>query len=210
MIYLWTINGSDLELNLKELLKYEELTKIYARDKMNGKLIAKQQFKYIDFMSNRESYPIREGLNKIDAHNFAVKHSGLPLDFKPDKAIEDAIFVCQGLNGGVIENLIDATVAAFRVDANLMLKAKTFIHSLEDKVTTPDGINEISKLTDMVISMSGKIPGKIESLLKLREDYNKKINNIINEKRGGGEIPNSYTGTGFEESSDTGEVKKLD
>lgn len=210
MIYLWTVSGSDLELNIKELLKYKELAEIYSRDKTDGKLIAKQHFKYIDFMSNRDSFPIREGYNKLDAHKFALKHSGLSNNFKTDGAIEDAIFLCQGLNGGVIENLIDATVAAFRVDANLMGKAKEFIHSLEDKVTTPDGINEIIKLTDMIINASGKIPSKIESLLKLREEYDKKINKIVNEKRGGGEIPNSYNGSGFEEFSDTGEIKRLD
>ena len=210
MIYLWTVNGSELELNLKELLKYKELTEIYVRDKMNGKLIAKREFKYIDFMSNRESFPIREGLNKIDAHKFAVKHSGLPVDWTTDKLVEDAIFLCNGLNGGIIENLIDSTVAAFRVDANLMTKARKIIQELEDKVTTPDGINEITKITDLIINVASKIPSKINSLLELRADYEKKLNNIGNERRGGGEIPNSYTGAGFEQFSDSGEIERLD
>lgn len=210
MIYLWTIKNSEIELNLKEILKYKQTEYIYARDKMNGKDRAKQEFKYIDFMSNRDSFPIREGLSYNDSHKFAVLHSGLPKDYTADKYVKEAIELCKTLNGGVIETLIDSTVAAFRVDANLMAKIKIFIQDLEDKVITVEGVNEIVKLTDTIITMSGKIPGKITSLLTLRDEYDKQVNKIVNEKRGGGEISSSFDGGGFEQSTDSGEVEKVD
>jgi len=210
MIYLWKLNGDELELNLPEILKYTSLAKIYSRDTMAGKVSAKREFKYIDFLANRDSFCVLQGLSKEEAHKFAKKHSRLPKDWAPDEYLVKAIECAKSLNGGIIEDLIDATVTAFRVDARMMSKLKDLLEVLENKVTDVEGVLQVTKLTDTISNVAGTIPNKINKLLELREEYAKAQSKQINEKRGGGEIGNSLDGSGIEQYSDTGIAEKLD
>lgn len=210
MIYLWKLNGEELELNLSEILKYKELEKVYTRDKMAGKMLAKAEFRYIDFLANRDSYCIKNGLSELEAKKFAIANSRLPDNYVPDKITQAAITKARELNGGVIEDLIDATVSAFRVDAKMMIKIKQLLEQEGVKVADVQGVEAIMKMTDAVIKMSSTIPNKINQLLELREAYEKKLKEGTNEKRGGGEISNSYDGSGIERYADDGDIEKLD
>jgi len=195
---------------LSEILKYPKIAKVYTRDRMEGKMLAKREFRYIDFLVNRDSFCIREGLSDAEAIAFAKHNSGLPKEYVADKIVIEATETCRHLNGGIIEDLIDATVSAFRVDAKMMIKVKELLESLATKVADIDGVTQITKMTDSIINISGTIPGKITKLLELREAYAKAQSKTIDERRGGGEIGNSYDGSGIEKYSDTGEVEKLD
>ena len=210
MIYLWRVEQEELVLNLREILKYKEFESIYLRDASNGKMLSKREFRYIDFIANRESYCVREGLNKTEAHNFAIKNSGLPSDYKADKYIERAIEKAKELNGGVIEDLIDSTVAAFHVDAKLVKHVRDLMEKIEGDVKELKDVENVLKLTDTLINISSTIPAKVTKLLSLREEYDKQQSKLTNTRRGGGEISNSFDGTGIEQLNDTGQVEKLD
>lgn len=210
MIHVWKVEGQELVLNLKELLKYSEFTAIYARDTSNGKALAKREFKYIDFIVNRDGYCVREGYNEKEAHAFAVKNAGMPSDYTPDKAVAKALAKAKELNGGVIEDLIDSTVAAFRVDAKLVKHVRALMEKIEGDVKEVSDVENVLKLTDAVINISNTIPLKITKLLALREEYDKQQSKISNTKRGGGELSNSLDGTGIEQLQDTGEVERMD
>lgn len=210
MIHVWKIEKDELVLNLRELLKYPEFASLYTRDTMNGKLMAKREFKYIDFIANRDGHCVKEGYDSKEAHEFAVKNSGLPSDYKPDKYVSRAIEKAQELNGGVIEDLIDSTVAAFHVDAKLVKHVRALMEKITGEVKEIADVENIMRLTDTLINISSTIPAKVTKLLLLREEYDKQKSKTINTKRGGGELSNSYDGAGIEQFSDSGEVERLD
>lgn len=210
MIYLWKVEGQKLVLNLAEILKYPDIAAIYIRDTSSNKMISSREFKYIDFIANRDSFCVREGYNEKEAHEFACKNAFMPQDYTPDKQVIKAINKCKELNGGIIEDMIDATVSAFRVDAKLVKHIKVLMENIGDKLDKIQDVENVMKITDTVINLSNTIPFKIEKLLKLREEYDKKVSGKLNTERGGREITNSLEGTGIEESQDTGEVERLD
>ena len=210
MIHVWRVEGAELVLNLKELLKYDEFKILYVRDTSNGKMLAHREFKYIDFIANRDSHCVREGFNEKEAHTFAVKNSGLPSTYMPDKFVIKAVNLAKELNGGIIEELIDSTVAAFRVDAKLVKHVKFLMEDIAGKVTDVASVENVLKLTDAIINISATIPSKVEKLLALRAEYDKQKSKQTNTMRGGAELLNSFDGTGIEELSDTGKVESLD
>lgn len=210
MIYLWRLEGDSLVLNLKEILKYDELGIIYRRDKSNDKMLAKREYRYLDFIADRDSYPIMNGLSNLEAHNFAVEHAGMAKDYKPDDIMKKAVEVCRRLNGGIIEGLIDTTIDAFRIDARLMGKVKKLASELEKKALTIEDISTIMDLTKATIAMSAEIPSKVAKLLALKEEYNNSKSKTAEALRGGGVIGNSYDGTGLEQRADSGQVESLD
>lgn len=210
MIYLWRLEGDTLVLNLKEILKYDELGIIYKRDHSSDKMFAKREYRYLDFVSDRDSYPIMNGLSNQEAHNFAVEHAGMARDYKPDDIMIKAIHVCRRLNGGIIEGLIDTTIDAFRIDARLMAKVKKLATELEKKAITVNDISTIMDLTKATINMSAEIPNKVTKLLALKEEYNNSKSKTSEALRGGGDISNSYEGTGIEVRADSGQTERLD
>lgn len=210
MIYLWRLEKETLVLNLEEILKYDDLAIIYRRDQSADKYMAKREFKYIDFIANRDSYCVENGFSDRESHNFAVEHSGLPKDYKPDKLIVKGVQTSRRLNGGVIEELIDTTIGAFRIDAKIMGKMKKLAQDLFVKATTVEDITGIMDLTKAVIDMSSAIPTKVTKLLELKIQYNDSKSKTSNSLRGGGEIANSYEGDGLEKFSDSGKVETLE
>ena len=210
MIYLWNIEGEELRLNLKEILKYDEIAVLYRRDRSPDKTVSRREFRYLDFIVDRDSYPMQNGLSNMEAHKFAIEHSGLPKDYMPDEEIKRAIKVCRKLNGGIIEGLIDTTIGAFRIDGKLMGKVQALAAELETKALTIEQISTIMDLTKTTIQMSSEIPSKVSKLLALREEYKNSQSKTSNTLRGGGDIGNSYDGAGIEKYSDSGETEKLD
>ena len=210
MIYLWRLEGQELVLNLKEILKYDELAAIYKRDKPADKMIAKRDFKFIDLIADRDSFCVREGLSLTEAITFAAKNSNMPSDFKPDKQIMKAIEKAKELNGGIIEDMLDSTISAFRVDAKLVKHIKVLMEDVGDNLKDLTDVEKVMKLTDIVINVSNTIPDKINKLLVLREEYNKKLNKTLNTQRGGKELTASFDGAGLEEFKDSGKVERVD
>jgi hypothetical protein len=210
MIHVWRVEGQELVLNLRELLKYTEFNSVYIRDASNDKALSKREFKYIDFITNRDGFCVKEGYNDKEAHVFAVKNVGMPSDYIPDKYVLRAIDKARELNGGVIEDLIDSTVAAFRVDAKLVKHVRFLMEKIEGEVKDVADVENVLKLTDAVINISSVIPAKIIKLLALREEYDKQQSKTNNTKRGGGELSNSLDGTGIEQLQDTGQVERMD
>lgn len=210
MIYLWNIQGDTLELNIREILKYPELAKLYGRDKSNLHAQAKREFHYIDFLCNIDSFPIQEGLTKEEAHAFAVKHSNLLEDYKPDKDVKKAINLVKELNGGVIENMLIAAISALKADSVILNKTKVLLEKLTNEADDVESFDNIFKLTNTLLTVSSQIPAKVKSLTELKENYDKVKKNGGETMRGGGDLKNSYEGRGFEELSGTGEVERLD
>jgi len=209
--HLWKIeNNQTLVLNLREILKYNEFAIIYNRDKTNGKLQAHNEFKYIDFHSNRAGVPIVSGFNAKETHEFAIKHSNLSDKYLPDEHVKKAIKKAKELNSGVIEDMIDTIVAALHVSAKVVTHAKELMEDLESKAKTVEEIQAIIKLTDVVVDMANTIPMKVKKLLELKDEYDKQEAKTSNTKRGGGELTESFDGGGFEKSDDTGQVERLD
>ena len=206
MIHLWTIKGDTLVLNISEILKYKELAIIYKRDETDNKSFAHKEFRYIDFLSNREGYCILNGLSKKEMHLHAIRNSNLHEDYKPDTFVKIAISkVYDELNGGVIEKLIDSAVRSLNICSQGIVQMTDKAEDIIEKASITD--EDIAKLTGLLTqinTMSASIPVKVRTLLDLRKEYDFASKGSIIE-RGGKTYTDSLDGNGEVESvsSDT-------
>jgi len=197
MIHLWNVTGDTLNLNVSEILKYKELTVIYKRDNTDDKSFAHKEFRYIDFLSNREGYCIVNGLSKKEAHKHAVLNSNLHKDYIPDAFIKIAINkVYDELNGGVIEKLIDSTIRSLNLSAETVVQITNRAEELLDKASgTDEDITKLITLTNQVSQIAVGIPDKVTKLIELRKQYDTASKGTIQE-RGGKEYTASLDGAG--------------
>lgn len=201
MIHLWTVTGDTLTLNNSEILKYKELAIIYKRDETDDKAFARKEFRYIDFLSNREGYCILNGLSKKDAHKHAVLNSNLHVDYKPDTFVKIAISkVYDELNGGVIEKLIDSAVRSLNICSSGIVQMTDKAEDIIEKASgADDDIAKLIGLLTQINNLSASIPVKVRTLLDLRKEYDISNKGTVIE-RGGKAYTNSLDGDGEVES----------
>jgi len=211
MLHLWTVNGNTLILNVSEILKYKELAIIYKRDESDDKAFARKEFRYIDFLSNREGYCVLNGLSKKDAHKHAVLNSNLHPDYKPDTFIKIAISkVYDELNGGVIEKLIDSAVRALNISASGIEQMTDKAEDIIDKASgTDEDIAKLIGLLTQINTMSASIPVKVRTLLDLRKEYDISSKGTVIE-RGGKTYTPSLDGDGEVESIGSDEDDRME
>jgi len=211
MIHLWTITGNTLKLNTSEILKYKELAIIYKRDDSDDKAFAHKEFRYIDFLSNREGYCIVNGLSKKDAHNHAVLNSNLHKDYKPDTFVKIAISkVYDELNGGVIEKLIDSSIRSMSISASAVVQITDKAEDIIEKASgTDEDIAKLIGLITQITNISASIPDKVRKLLDLRKEYDIASKGTIIE-RGGKAYTDSLDGNGEIESDSFDEDDRME
>jgi len=211
MIHLWQTTGNTLTLNVSEILKYKELAIIYKRDETDNKAFAHKEFRYIDFLSNREGYCIMNGLSKKEAHSHAVKNSNLHPDYKPDTFIKIAISkVYDELNGGVIEKLIDSSIRSLQIAASGIVQMTDKAEDIIDKASgTDEDIAKLIGLLTQITTMSASIPTKVRTLLDLRKEYDISSKGTVIE-RGGKAYTDSLDGNGDVESEGSDEDDRME
>jgi len=211
MLHLWTVNGNTLILNVSEILKYKELAIIYKRDESDDKAFARKEFRYIDFLSNREGYCVLNGLSKKDAHKHAVLNSNLHPDYKPDTFIKIAISkVYDELNGGVIEKLIDSAVRSLNIASSGIVQMTDKAEDIIEKASgTDEDIAKLIGLLTQINTMSASIPVKVRTLLDLRKEYDISSKGTVIE-RGGKTYTPSLDGDGEVESIGSDEDDRME
>ena len=201
MIHLWTVIGDTLKLNISEVLKYKELAIIYKRDVTDDKSFAHKEFRYIDFLSNREGYCILNGLSRKEADKHAILNSNLHPDYKPDTFVKIAISkVYDELNGGVIEKLIDSAVRSLNISSSAVVQITDKAEDIIEKASgTDEDIAKLIGLLAQITTISASIPTKVRTLLDLRKEYDLSNKGSIIE-RGGKTYTDSLDGNGEVES----------
>lgn len=211
MIHLWNVIGDTLTLNVSEILKYKELAIVYKRDQTDNKSFAYKEFRYIDFLSNREGFCIVNGLSKKEAVKHAILNSNLHPDYKADTFVNIAICkVYDDLNGGVIEKLIDSAVRSLNISASAIVQITDKAEDIIEKASgTDEDIAKLVGLLTQITNISASIPDKVHKLIDLRKEYDLSNKGSVIE-RGGKAYTDSLDGAGEIESISPDEDNRME
>lgn len=194
MIHLWYIDNNDnLVLDIKELLKYPILAKIYQNDISTEKTTAREFFKYIDFRTSSTGYIRRNGLNDKEAHKYALSQTKLSKDFIFPNNLKTILdFVSENLEYDVVATLVTTAIKALRVSTkslNVYIDNLNELESSEYKDKEGNPI-DISALISKALNTISNIPKDITNLEKLLE-LQKSSKAVV---RGSTEYKNSMDG----------------
>ena len=179
MIHVWKVEGDTLEINKEALLQYPALAAILQRDHYAGKEMAHKEFKYINFIADRNGYCIINGLSKKESHEYAVQHSGLPTTYIPDAKVIAAIQLVLGsLNTTTVERSLQNTIKALHNSAKLADRMADMLEVKVDAATTNDMIQECLGTIKQIQSLAKDIPNQISVLIELQKSW-------ANEQKGG-------------------------
>lgn len=169
MIHIWKIKGVELDLNLEELLKYEILANIYINDKSPNKSDSILYFRYLDFITNPRGYCVKNGLSKVESHNYAFKNTNLPKDFKFPINNEDIIkFTKEHLQCDVVNELINVSIQALRITIKNLKSYISELNQLEiDDFKKDDKTVDLTNIISKTMSITNSIPDKIKMLEEL-------------------------------------------
>ena len=200
MIFLWTINEHDeIELNVSEILKDDVLAPIYRNDKTPGKFIAREYFRYLDFMTNSSGYCKRNGLSFKDSHIYSLKQVKLPQDFVFDKNNKKIIdYIEDNIECDIVVDAIRTSIKGLKFNTK---NIEAYIEYLNDvrsgDFKDKDGnIIDISTTITKLLTAISNVPKDIEKLNKLMDEQKQNKHNL----RGSGEYEQSMDG---DEDNDT-------
>ena len=201
MIFLWKINEhEEIELNLEDILKDDVLAPIYREDKSNGKLVVKEYFKYLDFMTNQSGYCKRNGLSFKEAHAYSVRQCKLPTNYvfndKQNKAI--IAYIEENIESDVIVDSIRTSIKGLRLNTKNIEAYIDYLTDLrEGDFKDKDGnVIDISTTISKLLTSIANVPKDIEKLNKLLDEQKQSKQKL----RGSTEFEESMDGDESEES----------
>ena len=209
MVHAFKIENDKLILDVEEILQYNVLRDIYARDDSKNKEFAYKEFRFIHFLSDRKGYITKAGLNKKDAFEFARSNSNLPEGYVPDKLVLAGIdFVKDNLNITTVEDLITSTVKSLNITGRVI---RTLTAGIEDLMSKEIEIKDLALCEDtlkQIIKISNEIPDRVEALTELQDKWDK-IEKGVTSIRGGAMYRESYDGTNDRAANASDEVETL-
>ena len=185
---LFTIHEGNIVINKVEILTIPTFKHILRRDKGSEgdsdgrkKYWAFKEFAYIYHIADYKSVPNRNGYNYTKARDYAIKKAGLPLDYKPDATVQQAI-----------KDYIDEQRSLPRETMLELIKTYGFLNkvfkkvrkNVEDKLVgdslTSEQTREILELVNLMIEQGKQLPELTSKLnkaikqLELAEDKDSK------------------------------------
>ena len=189
----------ELCLDRDEVLLYDELNAVWKLDKgskgdSDGRkhLLANKYFKFIYLVCDPHAYPSKNGMNELDAVNYALKHTDIPRETMKEAVMLKAM---KFYIDHVVSQAQETAYESRRTMRNTT-KAMTKVNSVVEKIIDKEGdINktEMADILDYQERMSKLVvdlPGRfklIDELEKLAED----IVPVAIEARGGGVVEDS-------------------
>jgi len=188
MVKIFTFRDNKLELDNPNILLIPEFAIIFNRDVSKNKEQAFREFNYIYQRADYRAYPVRNGLNELEAHHYAVKTAQLPESYIVPKEIENAIKKYKDEQETVVIRLNNEILRSFNsAYATIQIindSIKTLITKVKEvKKKHPDDTSQIDTYTSSIIGNQEKLmgiskamPAQIEShknyeiLLKKEED----------------------------------------
>ena len=209
MIHAFKIENDALILDVEEILQYQILRDIYARDNSKDKSFAHKEFKFIYFIADRKGYVTKAGLTKQEAYKYARENSNLPPSYKPDKVIIEAIeFVRSQMNITPVEDLINSTIKALNLSGRVVKALTDGIETLTSGDIKLEDLQACEESLKQIIRISNEIPDRVEKLTELQEKWDK-IEKGVTSIRGGGDYSESYDGVNERTPGTTDEVEIL-
>jgi len=200
LMEFFKFTGTDIELAKNEIALYPEALKILRRvvactGDADGrkKLYNFKEFKYVYFTCDHRAYPYQHGLSVADTHDYALKQSELPNDYKPDvdmvalmnlykeehwsvtKKTTFNILRALGMSNDVIDRIQKS------IDANLLIN-ETF-----DTAT----VDAMIKFQKQLIELAIAIPKQIEEAKKMLAKLDEEDGKATEKLRGKAEIEDS-------------------
>jgi len=173
MIHIWTITSDfKLDLNIEELLKYPILANVYKADTSKDKFDSTEYFKYLDFITNPRGHCIINGLNDVEAHNYAKRQTRISSDFQFPKNNKDIIkFVNSELQFDAVNSLVNGAIKSLNITAKTINNYISHLNNLEedeykDKEGTPI---DLSTIITKMMKISDDIPNNIKRFESLLE-----------------------------------------
>lgn len=196
-VKLFELKQGSISLAKDEVLLIPEFQFIYKRDKGSPgdsegrkKLRAFKEFSYIYYIADIDSPCNAQGMKGREAHEFAVRNSGLETKYKPDDHIKGAIKKYKELTVDINRELITTLLGIFR---NTLLRVKKIDESLNEFLDGPVSVSDteqVVKLQKELFQISTELPGQIERLNTALEQV--KLMETKGElMKGGDEIPES-------------------
>jgi hypothetical protein len=173
MINLFVFKNGTISLNNYELLTIEAFKNIIKRDRGDvNKVTAFKEFGYIWFTCDNRSPLLKQGKAVKDISKKATTLVGLPLDWKPDDIVKEAMEVYKDLNVNVAESAVNSLLDIFGGYPKIITKVKS---SLDSLLSTPGAISqtqaeELMRIINLTLLMSRDIPIQIRVLRDAIQD----------------------------------------
>lgn len=211
MIYAFKIENDKLELDLKQILMYPLLAKIYKRDTSDNKEFAYKEFKFIYFIADKKGYCRQAGLSKKEAIKYGIKNAGLDSRYEPDNIVLKAIeLVKSQFNITPVEDLIETTIVGLNFTTKLVnMYSKALQDALDKGGDDLEAISDSEKNLKGLLNATNDIPNRISKLVELREQWDK-AEKGVSSIRGGKEYKASYDGVDERESISSDGVQSLE
>jgi len=193
MIHLWELEGMNLTLNTKELLKYPILSKVFIDDKSKEKADSHRYFRYLDFMTNSKGYCITNGLNFKEADAYSKKQCSFPKSYEfpaNNKSIIE--FVKENLEYDPIAEALSTSIKTLRISSKTLNSYVDIFNEMDetDYKDADGNVIDVTSTINRVMKTIAEIPNTIIKYNELLEKY--KSNNTV--LRGGQEFRESMEG----------------
>jgi hypothetical protein len=185
---LFSIQDGNIVINKIEILTIESFKTILRRDKgspgdVDGrkKLKAFREFAYIYHMADYKSVPNRNGYTYAKSRAYAIDKAGLPIDYKPDSVVKDAIKDYLDEQRSLPRETMLELIKTYGFLSKVFKKVR---RNVEDKLVseslTSEQTREILELVNLMIEQGKQLPeltGKLNKAIKdleLAEDKQNK------------------------------------
>lgn len=142
--------------------------------------------KYIYFLVDPKSYTIKNGLTRVEAEKYAAKNAGLPINYKPDAKVTEAIHRWEELS----YDSLNVTCKELR---KLLGKTPVLVSKMNDQLSTllasdtlsPEDSASIVKTIKTAFDLSNDSTKYIEIITELENKIKIQEEKTITIARGG-------------------------
>lgn len=166
---LFIVENGELIINRADVMLYPSLHKVLMRDKDRFKKQAFRELAYIFFTKDPNAVPYKHGYNEDETHQYAIEHSKLESNWKPDDIVSAAQEEYAHINGSVIKDVIKESLIAFRNYSKVTKLIRKHIDKLlfnaeEADDLSVDEINKLMSYTVQLLEIGNTIPAVKDKL----------------------------------------------
>ena len=163
---LFTIVDGEIVINKVEILTIPCFTTILRRDKGSvgdstgrHKLQAFKEFAYIYHMADIKSLPNRSGYKYKQANEYAKEKAGLPIKWKADKPVNEAVVAYMEDQNSLPKTTILNLISTYAIINTVVSKLRKAIEkAAEEEVITVDKATELFKTISLLIEQGDELP----------------------------------------------------